>query len=105
MIRVRWGRERLSTGSSGLIEMVSRGVLGGVKRAQQTEKTSDKKEGQKAEYDRTKAADLVKAWDDVVEGLVYGDLVDEMFGHFSKTADLESHSPVIGAAAEYAIIQ
>ncbi|KAG5665713.1 hypothetical protein KAF25_009838 [Fusarium avenaceum] len=97
-------RKVLSTGSSGLIEMVSRGVLGGVKRAQQTEKTSDKKEGQKAEYDRTKASDLVKAWDDVVEGLVYGDLVDEMFGHFSKTADLESHSPVIGAAAEYAII-
>jgi hypothetical protein len=97
-------RKVLSTGSSGLIEMVSRGVLGGVKRAQQTDKSSDK-EGQKAEYDRTKASDLVKAWDDVVEGLVYGDLVDEMFGHFSKTADLESHSPVIGAAAEYAIIQ
>jgi hypothetical protein len=81
--------------------MVGRGVLGGVKKANRPDKSSDKK----VEYDRSKAADLVKAWDDVVEGLVYGGLADEMFDHFSKTADLESHSPVIGAAAEYAIIQ
>ncbi|KAF5000200.1 hypothetical protein FGRMN_2014 [Fusarium graminum] len=96
-------RKVLATGSSGLIEMVSRGVLGGVKRTHQTEEPSEK-DGHKTEYDRTKASDLVKAWDDVVEGLVYGNLVDEMFAHFSKTADLESHSPVIGASAEYAII-
>ncbi|KAF4458189.1 hypothetical protein F53441_40 [Fusarium austroafricanum] len=93
-------RKVLATGSSGLVEMISRGVLGGVKRTNRPEKSSDKK----VEYDRTKAADLVKAWDDVVEGLVYGGLADEMFDHFSKTSDLESHSHVIGAAAEYAII-
>ncbi|EMT70770.1 hypothetical protein NOF04DRAFT_7936 [Fusarium oxysporum II5] len=93
-------RKVLATGSSGLLEMVGRGVLGGVKKANRPDKSSDKK----VEYDRTKAADLVKAWDDVVEGLVYGGLADEMFDHFSKTSDLESHSPVIGAAAEYAII-
>ncbi|KAF5678305.1 hypothetical protein FHETE_1279 [Fusarium heterosporum] len=96
-------RKVLATGSSGLIEMVSRGVLGGVKRTHQTDEPSEK-DSHKTEYDRTKASDLVKAWDDVVEGLVYGNLVDEMFAHFSKTADLESHSPVIGASAEYAII-
>lgn len=98
-------RKVLATGSSGLLEMVSRGVLGGVKRTRLSDKPSEKKNGTKVEYDRTKATDLVKAWEDVVEGLVYGDLVDEMFDHFSRTSDLESHSPVIGAAAEYAIIQ
>jgi hypothetical protein len=83
--------------------MIGRGALGGVKRTHRPEtKPKGDKEG---EYDRTKAADLVRAWDDVVEGLVYGGLVDEMFDHFSKTDDLESHSPVIKAAAEYAIIQ
>ncbi|KAM0300380.1 hypothetical protein HYE67_010426 [Fusarium culmorum] len=97
-------RKVLATGSSGLLEMVSRGVLGGVKRTNPSDKSLDKKEGSKVEYDRTKATDLVKAWDDVVEGLVYGTLADEMFDHFSKTPDVESHSPVIGAAAEYAII-
>ena len=94
-------RKVLATGSSGLLEMVSRGFLGGVKRTNQ----SEKKDAKKVEYDRTKATDLIKAWDDVVEGLVYGGLVDEMFDQFSKTSDVESHSPVIGAAAEYAIIQ
>ncbi|QPC77069.1 hypothetical protein HYE68_007821 [Fusarium pseudograminearum] len=97
-------RKVLATGSSGLLEMVSRGVLGGVKRTHPSDKSLDKKDGSKVEYDRTKATDLVKAWDDVVEGLVYGTLADEMFDHFSKTPDVESHSPVIGAAAEYAII-
>ncbi|CAG7559603.1 unnamed protein product [Fusarium equiseti] len=93
-------RKVLATGSSGLLEMVSRGFLGGVKITHQPEK----RDAKKVEYDRTKATDLIKAWDDVVEGLVYGDLVDEMFDQFSKTSDVESHSPVIGAAAEYAII-
>jgi hypothetical protein len=98
-------RKVLATGSSGLLEMVSRGVLGGVKQTHPLDKSLDKKDGGKSEYDRTKATDLVKAWNDVVEGLVYGTLADEMFDHFSKTPDVESHSPVIGAAAEYAIIQ
>ncbi|KAF5022595.1 hypothetical protein F66182_5341 [Fusarium sp. NRRL 66182] len=100
-------RKVLATGSSGLLEMVSRGVLGGVERNNQPETFSGEtkhRHGKKAEYDRTKAADLVKAWDDVVEGLVYGNLLDEMFDQFSKTDDVEGHSPVIGAAAEYAII-
>ncbi|CEI66503.1 hypothetical protein FVEN_g8314 [Fusarium venenatum] len=97
-------RKVLATGSSGLLEMVSRGVLGGVKQTHPLDKSLDKKAGSKVEYDRTKATDLVKAWNDVVEGLVYGTLADEMFDHFSKTPDVESHSPVIGAAAEYAII-
>ncbi|KAJ4195177.1 hypothetical protein NW755_002597 [Fusarium falciforme] len=95
-------RKVLATGASGLLEMIGRGALGGVKR---THRPETKAKGDKEdEYDRTKAADLVRAWDDVVEGLVYGSLVDEMFDHFSKTDDLESHSPVIKAAAEYAII-
>ncbi|KAM0561541.1 hypothetical protein ACHAPJ_003425 [Fusarium lateritium] len=97
-------RKVLATGSSGLIEMIGRGILGGVKRTHQPEKSSGNKNGQKVEYDRTKASDLVKAWDDIVEGLIYGDLLDESFDHFSKTADLESLSPAVGAAAEYTII-
>ncbi|KAM0431087.1 hypothetical protein ACHAPT_005726 [Fusarium lateritium] len=95
-------RKVLATGASGLLEMIGRGVLGGVKRVHRPETKA--KGGDDEKYDQTKAADLVRAWDDVVEGLIYGRLVDDMFNHFSKTDDLESHSPVIKAAAEYAII-
>ncbi|KAM5353873.1 hypothetical protein ACJ41O_000523 [Fusarium nematophilum] len=92
-------RKVLATGASGLLEMIGRGTLGGVKRVHRSP-TAKKDE----QYDRKKAADLARAWDDAVESLVYGDLADELFDHFSKTDDLEAHSPAIKAAAEYAII-
>ncbi|KAF4997760.1 hypothetical protein FDECE_11982 [Fusarium decemcellulare] len=97
-------RKVLATGASGLLEMIGRGALGGVRRVQRSGGVSTKGGDQETEYDRTKAADLIKAWEDAVERLIYGDLVDELFNHFSKTDDFESHSPVIKAAAEYAII-
>lgn len=96
-------RKTLATGASGVIEMVGRGALGGVRRKQKKKKTNEEKDTDR--YDRTKAADLARAWDAIVEGLVYGDLVEDMFDHVSKTDDLEGHSPAVMAAAEYAIIQ
>ncbi|KAF4980291.1 hypothetical protein FZEAL_3662 [Fusarium zealandicum] len=96
-------RKVLATGASGLVEMIGRGALGGVKRVQQSQRAPSKSKEDDT-YDRTKAADLVKAWDDVIEGLIYGDLLDGIFDHFSKTDDLESHSTVVKVAAEYAII-
>lgn len=95
-------RKTLATGMSGLLEMIGRGALGGVKR-----KRSDETDGKKvkATYDQSKAGDLSRAWDDAIDELVYGDLIDEMFEHMSKTDDLEEYSPAVKAAAEYAIIQ
>lgn len=98
-------RKVLSTGASGLVEMVGRGAFGGIQRRHDGNQQPKKSGGKKKEYDLSKADDLVRAWDDVVEGLVYGDLVDQSFDHFSKTADLESLSPTVEAAAQYAIIQ
>ncbi|KAH6893453.1 hypothetical protein B0T10DRAFT_482314 [Thelonectria olida] len=96
-------RKMLSTGSSGLIEMVGRGALGGVKR-KSPQTTKDDHAKASYTYDLTKAEDLTRAWDDVVEDLVYGDLVDKMFDYFGETDDLEAYSPAIKAAAQYAII-
>lgn len=96
-------RKTLATGASGLIEMIGRGALGGVTRpGADGEKTGDK-DG--ATYDHKKGEDLERAWNDIVQGLVYGDLVDEMSEHLTKTDDLEGRSPAVKAAAEYAIIQ
>lgn len=95
-------RKTLATGASGLIEMLGRGAFGGVKR-----KREDGAEGKRTrrEYDKSNAEELVRAWDDAVDELIYGNLVDDMFDHLSKTDDLEAQSPAIKAAAEYAIIQ
>jgi hypothetical protein len=97
-------RKMLSTGSSGLIEMVARGALGGVKR-KYPPKTKDGDVKTNNKYDLAKAEDITRAWDDIIEDLVYGDLVDKMFDYFGETDDLEAYSPAIKAAAQYAIIQ
>lgn len=116
-------RKLLATGASSIVEMVARGVLGGVERrsrkkveegSDELPATSTEREGKQetsekklkeGEYDHSKAGDLERAWDDFVEELVYGDLVDEMFEHLAKTSDLDAHSSLVKAAADYAIIQ
>ncbi|KAH7308134.1 PX-associated-domain-containing protein [Stachybotrys elegans] len=91
-------RKTLATGASSVIEMVARGALSGVA------KQDPDPASQRQQYDHTKAEDLERAWNDVVQGLVHGHLWDDMFAHLSKTEDLESYSPAVKAAAEYAII-
>lgn len=100
-------RKTLATGASALIEMVGRGALGGVEREDVKMCEIDKGEGKsgKGQYDHGKAEDLERAWDDAVQGLVYGNLVEEMCAHMTRTDDLEGHSHTIKAAAEYSIIQ
>ncbi|KAF7552178.1 hypothetical protein G7Z17_g4513 [Cylindrodendrum hubeiense] len=96
-------RKVLATAMSGWIEMIGRGALGGVKKRSLPE-TKDSELKIDDNYDNAKAEDLARAWDDVVEGHVYGSLVDDLYDHLSKTDDLEGHSPVVKAAAEYAVI-
>ncbi|KAM4062145.1 PX-associated domain-containing protein [Hirsutella rhossiliensis] len=91
-------RKTLATGSSALLEMVARGTFGGVPR-------KPRKFVFHGEYDCSRAEDLERAWEDLVQGLVYGDMVDDFFDHMDRTEDLESHSPGLKAVAEYVLIQ
>ncbi|KAK7431144.1 hypothetical protein QQZ08_002184 [Neonectria magnoliae] len=96
-------RKVLATAGSALFEMIGRGALGGLKRRYSPETEHD---GLKSEdkYDHTNAQDLARAWDNVVEGHVYGTLIDDLYDHLSTTDDLEGYSPAVKASAEYAII-
>jgi hypothetical protein len=94
-------RKTLATGSSTVVEMLGRGVLGGVKK-----RNSDGQESEdKKEYDLNKAEDLEKAWDDAVQRLVYGDLVADMFAHMTTSDNLETTAPEVEAATRYSIMQ
>lgn len=95
-------RKTLATLTSSMIEMIGRGVLGGVPRR---EAASNSQDGKKAEYAMDSAEDLEKSWHDAVQLLVYGNLVDEMFDHMAKTDDLEGHSSVVAASTKYSVIQ
>ncbi|PSR77151.1 PX-associated-domain-containing protein [Coniella lustricola] len=91
-------RKTLATGGSVILEALTRGLLGGVP------DRGDKISLKDRRYDMTQAAELQRAWDDCMQGLVYGDLADDMFDYFTKTADLEAHSAAVSAASEYAIL-
>lgn len=90
-------RKTLATAASAIHEVVSRGILGGLPR--QSSRSLD------GPYDKSQARDLVRAWDDAVHELVYGDLVDELFDCATSGKNLEEHSPAVRAAADYIIIQ
>ncbi|KAM0264897.1 hypothetical protein ACHAQJ_000413 [Trichoderma viride] len=103
-------RKTLATGASSVMEMVARGLLGGVDREGFETETPYDGSGQntktrlKREYDGDKAADLERAFGDAWREWAYGNLVEEIFDHVKTTDDVEGHSPVMKAALDYAII-
>lgn len=90
-------RKTLATAASAIHEAVSRGILGGLAPGVNRNLHGD--------YDRSKAGDLVRAWEDVVQELVYGNLVEEIFACAAEKQSVEEHSPGVQAAADYIIIQ
>ncbi|KAK4126926.1 hypothetical protein N657DRAFT_653304 [Parathielavia appendiculata] len=89
-------RKTLATAASAIHEVVSRGILGGVE--------DDANRNLQRAYNRSKAEDLVRAWEDSVHELVYGNLVEELFACAAEKQSLEEHSPGVQAAADYIII-
>lgn len=102
-------RKTLATGWSSVVEMLSRGMLGGVKPRQQQQQApggeSDKERSKEKQYDIAKGQDLTRAWEDVLDGLVYGDLVDELFAHMAMQPELEEYSSAVNASSHYIVIQ
>ncbi|KAK5662310.1 hypothetical protein OQA88_8216 [Cercophora sp. LCS_1] len=89
-------RKTLATAASVIHEAVSRGILGGI-----TKRAGVDLGGS---YNRSKAHDLARAWEDGVHELVYGSLVEELFECSATRVNLEEHSPAIQACADYIIL-
>lgn len=94
-------RKTLASGAGSVIEMLSRGFLGGVGRGNAGTATAEslRKKG----YNIKDGQELVRAWEDVLEGLIYGDLVDGLFDHLAETDQLEAHSPAVEASSNYIV--
>ena len=89
-------RKRLATAASTVHEAVTRGLLSGV--------SCDHLPDLHGQYNGEDAEDLAKSWRDCICYLVYGNLIDEIFHQLTHTSDLESHSPALKGAIEYAIL-
>lgn len=88
-------RKTLSTAIASMAEYVSRGCIGGYPK---TAENADR------QYDVSKPEDVIAAWDDWLQQIIYGDMLDKMFTKAAETDQLSDHEPVVQAAHEYAIV-
>ncbi|KAF2502711.1 hypothetical protein BU16DRAFT_475065 [Lophium mytilinum] len=89
-------RKTLATAISAILEYVARGCLGGY--PQHARPGPDRK------YDTSNADDVMQAWDDAMQEMIYGDLLDELFNKAAESERLEDHSSLVQAAHEYILI-
>ncbi|KAL8770426.1 MAG: hypothetical protein Q9209_003852 [Squamulea sp. 1 TL-2023] len=87
-------RRTLSTATASIVESVARGRLGGYPK--QTLNTD-------SDYDKADPDQLAKGWDDFLQRIIYGDLLDKMFIKAAETDKLTDHEPVVQAAHQYAL--
>ncbi|KAK0105092.1 hypothetical protein ONS95_004545 [Cadophora gregata] len=89
-------RKTLATAAAALIEAPARGYYGGF----------PKKDLSRTEpvYDTSNPEDVVAAFQDFLQQVVYGTLLDEMFATAAKSDNLEDHDLLVQAAHEYILV-
>lgn len=89
-------RKTLATAAAATVEGPARGIYGGFP-AKELERADGK-------YDTSNADDVVLAWKDFLQGIVYGELIDELFAKCAETDNIEDHSSMVQAAHEYMLV-
>lgn len=89
-------RKTLATAISALIEYPARGCLGGF----------PKKDLQRAKhYDTSNPEDVLQAWQDCMQAIIYGDLIDELFKKAAETDDLAQHDSLVQGMHEFVLVK
>ncbi|GAB7335813.1 hypothetical protein MBLNU13_g08089t1 [Cladosporium sp. NU13] len=88
-------RKTLATAISALIEYPARAVLGGL---------PEKKRPEKRTYDVKNPEDVLQAWQDCLQAVVYGDLIDELFSKAAETDDLSKHDTLVQGMHEFVLV-
>lgn len=89
-------RKTLATAISALVEYPARGSLGGFPK-RDFERS--------AEYDVANADDVMKAWQDSLQAIIYGDLIDELIKRASETDDLLQHDTLVQGMHEFVLVK
>ncbi|KAH7073480.1 PX-associated-domain-containing protein [Paraphoma chrysanthemicola] len=90
-------RKALATAASSIAEYIARGMLGGYP-------VTKGQDGQNSDYDTSKPEDVQRGFDDLMHGLIYGDLLDQMYEKVRETGKLEDHAGVVQAGHEYMLL-
>ena len=91
-------RKTLATAISALVEYPVRGVFGGFD-------PPSPDSAKRSQYDKSKAAELERAFKDVMTQSVYGSALDDVFTKTSETDQLTEHSLEVQAAHEYVLVK
>ena len=89
-------RKTLATAISALLEYPARGSFAGVPKAEKEPKK---------DYDVKNPNDVMRSWHDALQGMVYGNLVDELFAKAAETDDLTKHSGLVQAMHEFVVVK
>ena len=89
-------RKTLATAIATLIEFPARGVLGGIPKRELKRGAND--------YDLSDPEDVRQGWDDFLQDLVYGDLINELETKIGETDKLEQQTMRVQAAHEYILV-
>ena len=90
-------RKTLATASSTVLAPLAQALIGGVQKSASTDIGRN--------YDCANSEDLVSAWNDFINQLVYGSMVDELIDTAAKTDQLSDHTSVVQAAHEYILVK
>jgi hypothetical protein len=88
-------RKTVATAISALIEYPVRGTAGGFSKVQ------DKN----PEYDLGKAEDLSRAFRNLMDESIYGDILESLVEKTAETDQLSQHEPLIQAAHEFLLVK
>lgn len=89
-------RKTLATAISALIEYPARGCLGGFPK---------REDYKRRHYDTTNPDDVLQSWQDCLQELIYGDLIDEIFEKTAEHDDLSKHDSMVQAMHEFIVVK
>jgi hypothetical protein len=88
-------RKTLATAISALIEYPAKASLGGL----------PERKPESRKYDVKNPEDVLQAWQDCLQALVYGDLIDELFIKAAETEDLSKHDTLVQGMHEFVVVK
>ena len=89
-------RKTLATAISALVEYPARGSLGGFPKQERDPNR---------EYDVNDPEDVLQAWKDCIQEIVYGDLIDRTIAKVEESDDLLQHEPMVQGLHEFIIVK
>lgn len=89
-------RKTLATAAAAIIEAPARGLYGGYSKGSLSRENGI--------YDVENRGDVEAAFNDFLQGIVYGDLIDEMFSRAAETENLKEHDPMVQGAHEFMLV-